>query len=585
MAAVTTSTDDGKAIGPTTDAAALRSYTRKKQAVAQLVHQLVDMLHRAGDEPGAAAAHELLVKLAEDRFTLAVVGQFKRGKSSLINAIVGREVLPTGVLPLTSAITILRYGARERLVVHFAGSHLTHEAPLAELPEFVTESGNPANRRRVEAAYLELPVRFLRRGLEFVDTPGIGSSIEANTRTTLSFIPCCDAVLFVTSVEAPLTAAESEFLRMIRQHVRKVFFVLNKVDLLGEPDLGQVTRYTRQSLEELTATENLKLYAVSSRRALQAEQDSTTGVPLLQDDLARFLANESATAFLSSILEKARRLCADACAVAAAATAAKLAALDQRLARLGGCSSPEDDEAVEAIDATGEPAPASAAEPPPPPADPADLIAALQTRGCPVCDHMEHVAFEFFRHFQYRLVSQESVRRQFAEQHGFCPPHTWQLAGLMSPQGLSAGLPSLVEHISAEMLKSASPAGASGARAERHVNAERCQVCTLLRQAETEFIDGLGRFVGTQAGQDAYSRSQGVCLPHLDALLRAVSNGALHTFLFDEVARRFGELAEDLRAYALKREALRSGLATGDEEDAHWRALVHIVGDKRVCLP
>jgi ribosome biogenesis GTPase A len=307
-----TSRFDARPATPEADTVALRSYTRKKQAVAQVVHQLAEVLHRAGDEPSERAAHELLVKLAEDRFTLAVVGQFKRGKSSLINAIVGREVLPTGVLPLTSAITILRYGTRERLVVHFTGSHLTHEAPLAQLPDFVTESGNPANRRRVEAVYLELPVRFLRRGLEFVDTPGIGSSIEANTRTTLGFIPRCDAVLFVTSVEAPLTAAESEFLRMIRQHVRKVFFVLNKTDLLAAREVEQVVSYARQSLGHEMAAGAIRVFPLSCRQALQAAgasvPEQTSGLPELQQALAAFLADESAATLLTSVMDKARRL-------------------------------------------------------------------------------------------------------------------------------------------------------------------------------------------------------------------------------------------------------------------------------------
>jgi len=383
MDRATTSAVEGTPAGPEADPAALRSYTRKKQMLGQLVHQVADALCRADDEQRAAAAHELLVKLAEDRFTLAVVGQFKRGKSSLINALVGREVLPTGVLPLTSAITKLRYGARDRLIVHYVGSHLTQEAPLAALSELVTQEGNPANRKRVEAVYVELPVRFLRRGLEFVDTPGIGSAIEANTVTTCNFVPRCDAVLFVTSVETPLTAVETEFLRTVRQHVRKIFFVLNKVDLLDEPELGQVTGYTRCSLEELTSTDHLKLYAVSSRRALQARQDSTTGVPALQDDLARFLANEGATTFLSSILDKARRLCADACAAAEPATAVRLAGLDQRLVELGGSSASGDGEpslSVESVPELMRPIQPEAAAPG---VDDADLIAALQPAAVP----------------------------------------------------------------------------------------------------------------------------------------------------------------------------------------------------------
>ena len=92
----------------------LKTYTKAKQIVARQLRSLSNFLHKHGNEQGFEQCRELMVKLAEDRFTLAVVGQFKRGKSSLMNAIVGREILPTGILPVTSAVTILRFGPRER---------------------------------------------------------------------------------------------------------------------------------------------------------------------------------------------------------------------------------------------------------------------------------------------------------------------------------------------------------------------------------------------------------------------------------------------------------------------------------------
>ena len=88
----------------------LRRYTKTKLALAAQLRVLCEALKQSGDETRFKQGEELMAKLAEDRFTLAVVGQFKRGKSSLMNAVIGRELLPVGVLPLTSAITILRYG-------------------------------------------------------------------------------------------------------------------------------------------------------------------------------------------------------------------------------------------------------------------------------------------------------------------------------------------------------------------------------------------------------------------------------------------------------------------------------------------
>ena len=82
-----------------------------------------------------------------------------------MNAIMGREILPTGILPVTSAVTILRFGPRERLLISRPNRLLSEEAPVSALPEYVTQEGNPGNQRQVDGVYLELPLPFLRRGL------------------------------------------------------------------------------------------------------------------------------------------------------------------------------------------------------------------------------------------------------------------------------------------------------------------------------------------------------------------------------------------------------------------------------------
>jgi hypothetical protein len=215
-----------------------------------------------------------------------------------------------------------------------------------------------------------------------------------------------------------------------------------------------------------------------------------------------------------------------------------------------------------------------------------DFIAALRTRSCPICDYLEHVAFDFFCQFQFALSTQERTQQQFAEQHGFCPQHTWQLAAIMSPQSLSSSLPLLVERVSGDTGHlAASPRENPDRPAIWLVSAEQCQVCGLLREADRDFTTRLAEFVGKSIGQEAYARSQGLCLRHLDGLLAAVSTEVIRRFLLGEAARRFSELARDMRAYAAKHEALRQACATDDEKDAHRRALIHLVGDKGVCLP
>lgn len=300
------------------DLSRLKQYTRAKQAVAHEVRSLSGFLKRSVDERKADACRQLMVQLAEDRFALAVVGQFKRGKSSLMNAIIGRDLLPTGVLPLTSAITVLKYGSRERLTIMKEGALYPEEAPVSSLAEYVTEKGNPGNVKKVIQASLELPSQFLRRGLEFVDTPGIGSAIEANTATTYGFLPQSDAVIFVTSVDTPLTQAETDFLKSIQQYVRKIFFVVNKIDLAVDGERQEVLDYILNSLRQQTGADQIRIFPVSSSAALASrlagneEEYQASGAKTLQESLSDFLTHEKSSVLLVSVLDKALRMASEA---------------------------------------------------------------------------------------------------------------------------------------------------------------------------------------------------------------------------------------------------------------------------------
>lgn len=292
----------------------LQAYGRLKLNLAAQVRLLREAAHRQGDERRLAHCAALMVKLAEDRFTLAVLGQFKRGKSSLMNSIIGRELLPVGVRPLTSAITVLRYGSVERLLIQRQHWTNEQEVPVERLADYVTEKGNPGNREQVTAAYLELPLPFLRRGLEFVDTPGVGSSVAANTATTYGFLPQCDAALFVTSAEAPLNRMELEFLRDVRRHASKMFFVINKIDLLGDADRTDVLDFVGTTLKAEAGISAPRLFPISALQGLAAKQKgdevllSRSGLAELESALAEFLTHQKAEVFFDSLLRKAEHL-------------------------------------------------------------------------------------------------------------------------------------------------------------------------------------------------------------------------------------------------------------------------------------
>lgn len=323
---------------PRVDGRSLRSYVTRKYAVIGLVRTLAELL-RERKSPKARTAEELLTKLAEDRFNLVVLGQFKRGKSSLINAVVGKELLPTAAIPLTSVVTALRYGPQEKVVLRRQAWALPQEVPISSLGDYVTERGNPRNEKQVLSAEVQVPTPFLRRGLFFIDTPGVGSAHEHNTETTYRFLPEADAAIFVTAADSPLTEMEIQFLRRIRTHVRKLFFVLNKTDQLDPTERDEVVQFTQQALlKELDAAE-VRLYPISARLGLEAKQREDTdllassGLPSLEGALAEFLAEERGQVFLVSILDRAFELADDEESAIALALRAQEASPEERRQR------------------------------------------------------------------------------------------------------------------------------------------------------------------------------------------------------------------------------------------------------------
>jgi len=583
---------------PAPDISLLKAYTRAKQSIAGSIRAIRNRLAQLKREDIASQYQELMVRLAEDRFTLAVLGQFKRGKSSLMNAVIGRELLPTGVLPLTSAITVLRYGPAERLVVVREDALFLEEMPVSRLAEFVTERGNPGNVKRIKTARIEVPLAFLRQGLEFVDTPGVGSSIEANTATTYQFLPQCDAAIFVTSVDSPLSKMELEFLAGIRQHVHRVFFVVNKIDLLNPGEREDALQYVRNSLAQSSRDQHVSLFPVSARQGLEAKRTGSgegyidSGMRCLEEALAEFLATEKAATFLDSVLDKAIRLLPEEWAASDVSVGADGFWHDMRRRLLGMKSKlqqnlrePErppasglrPEEAVANVvppmnlgDATEEP--------------PAKSPLNLRTRGCPICNRLSDRMFDFFSKWQYALSGEESAQAAFARNGGFCPLHTWQLVAMASPQGLSVGLPVLMDRLSRELSALATRPETDRANAPTNLS-NRCAACGFLVSEEQTAVSQLAEILHTEPGFALYRQSQGACLRHLGLLLPKMSGDALRAEVLATAARRFGEWAEDMQNYAMKRDAIRRALLNKDEEDAYYRAIIHLAGARALCVP
>jgi small GTP-binding protein len=253
----------------------------------------LDELTALADAADSGTLAALRERLAAARLRVLVVGEANRGKSTLVNALLGREVLPTGVTPLTAVPTTVTHGTDEGLDIVFADGR-TVRCPLSALEDVGTERGNPANSRGVAAITVRLDAGILARGVEIVDTPGTGSVHAHNTAAADSVLPTMDAAIFVLTADPPVSATERDLLGRVHGLSVTTFVVLNKADYADAAGLAEAAEFTRRVAGEATGRP-VRVYPVSARAALSDAGD--TGFAGFAADFAAYL-NAAGTADL-----------------------------------------------------------------------------------------------------------------------------------------------------------------------------------------------------------------------------------------------------------------------------------------------
>lgn len=288
----------------------LDEFVEHKKEILSVIENIEDLSKNdAGIGDGLLAM--VRKRLVTNSFNLVVLGQFKRGKTTLINSLIGKEVLPSSVVQLTSIVTILRFSQEIRCII-FMEDGSEREISVEELPRYVTEKENPGNVRRVRCAIIEYPSPFLEAGMMLVDTPGVGSTFLHNTETTYGFLDHLDAALFLMSADVPISQVEKELLDTIKDSTQKIFFVLNKIDNLTSNEMEEIVAFNKQVLEEMGFAVH-KIWPISAREALKAKiinndvQLLQSGLLELADALGSFLSSEKGKIVLNTTISKTQR--------------------------------------------------------------------------------------------------------------------------------------------------------------------------------------------------------------------------------------------------------------------------------------
>jgi len=220
----------------------MSSYGALRDAAQSLFVTMGDVAGKRGVESVAARLTGAADRLTNDSLTVVVCGGFKRGKSSLLNALLDETepLFPIDARVATSAVTVVSWAATERVFVELVepgGGILRREIGRADIGLYVTESGSP-DGVDVAAVRIGTPHPLLASGLVLVDTPGIGGVFSAHTAATMAFLPSADAIVFVVDFTQPILKSEIEFLQLAAGAVRTVgdddsmLFVMAKSDLV-----------------------------------------------------------------------------------------------------------------------------------------------------------------------------------------------------------------------------------------------------------------------------------------------------------------------------------------------------------------
>ncbi|MBC8091993.1 MAG: dynamin family protein [Pseudonocardia sp.] len=238
--------------------------------------ELVDLAMRATtayERPDLGARLEQTRRRLEDpNVQVLIVGEFKQGKSQLVNALINAPVCPVDDDLATAVPTAVKYAEAPAVTLIWEAAPgerrapRRNEVPVEQLAQYVSEAGNPGNRQGLSRAEVGLPRNLLKGGLVLVDTPGVGGLGSSHGAATMATLPTADAVLLVSDASQEYTAPELEFLAVAMRLCPNVAGVITKTDLY--PHWRRIVDLDRGHLADAGIT--AEMFPVSSVLRLEA---------------------------------------------------------------------------------------------------------------------------------------------------------------------------------------------------------------------------------------------------------------------------------------------------------------------------
>jgi len=209
---------------------------------------------------------------------ILVCGEFKRGKSTFVNALIGRNLCATDTDICTSVVSVIKYGEKENVVRYFGdfSNPKSQKISLDEIERYTV--GTAEEIDNTISVEISLPLPLLKKGLVIIDTPGVGGLDPRHATLTNFFMPKADIALFMTDVNEPMTTTELNFLKTkVHPYAKQFAVIVNKADLRDEPSVEDFRLDTINKVVSSLQINKEDLIAISVSSAAEAYPDNDLG--------------------------------------------------------------------------------------------------------------------------------------------------------------------------------------------------------------------------------------------------------------------------------------------------------------------
>jgi GTPase SAR1 family protein len=282
------------------------AFLEKRNTLISMIDRQITLSASLNIDTWVETLHRLKNRVSNESFKVLIIGEFKRGKSTFINAMLGQDILPAYSTPCTAIINEVKWGQSPQALLHYLkhedGSQKEpKEIPVEAIEEYVVIPEEPDESyvnpyEKVEILY---PLELCRSGVEVIDSPGLNEH-ATRSQVTEDYLPTVDAIVFVFTCEA--LASQSE-IRFIENNLRPLghddlFFVCNKFDQIRDKEKERVRKFAVGKLSSLTSQGENGVFFISAFNALEGrlngdnERLEKSGVLILERELEKFLTND-----------------------------------------------------------------------------------------------------------------------------------------------------------------------------------------------------------------------------------------------------------------------------------------------------